>query len=249
MLLIYKSLLLFHIGIGFVSLILFWVPVFAKKGGALHVRSGHWFAKAMYAVGFSALALSLMLMLDPIGFKYGDHAFTPEERVKVLASVRDTGLFLLAISVLVIVGVRNGLQAVRAKGNHALMRRADNLLINLGLMFVGGWLAIVATGSSPMSVLFYLFATLCIVTAGVNLRFSLRKSVTRGDQIVAHLTSIIGAGIGSHTAFFVFGANRVFADVLTGYTVIIPWVLPAVVGNIIIWRQARRYRPLRSKVK
>jgi len=239
----YKGLLFFHIGIGFVSLILFWIPIFAKKGGAFHKRSGHWFAKVMYTVGLSALTLSLMLMIDPIAFKFGNATFSAEERVKVITNVGDTGLFLLAISVLVLVGVRHGLQAARAKGNHALMRRLDNLAINIILLMVGVWLGFIATGNSPLSVLFYIFAGLCIYTAMTNLRFCLKKSATRSEQIIAHLTNIIGAGIGSHTAFFVFGASRVFAEFLTGYIAIIPWILPAMVGYMVIWRQVTRYRP------
>lgn len=243
----YTSLLIFHISIGFVSLILFWIPVFAKKGGALHSRTGHWFAKAMYAVGFSALALSLMSMINPLGFKFSGQEFNEAELAQVLTQSYDAGLFLLAISILVLVGVRQGLQAIRAKGNHALMRRPDSLIINIVLLAVGLWLAFIATGGSPMSVLFYIFASLCIFTSIINLKFCLKKSVTRADQIIAHLTSIIGAGIGSHTAFFVFGASRVFAELLSGYAAIVPWVLPAVVGNVIIWRQAKRFRVRKPK--
>lgn len=243
----YTTLLFFHIAIGFVSLVLFWIPMMVKKGSAFHKRSGHWYAKAMYAVGFSALALALMLMIDPIGFKYSGANFSQEELPRVIASVKDSSLFLLAISVLVLVSVRHGLQTIRAKGNHALMRRADHLTINIVLLAVGIWLGIIATGGSPMSVLFYIFATLCVLSAIGNLRFSLTASVTRPQQIIAHITGIIGAGIGSHTAFFVFGANRVLSELLSGYAAIVPWVLPAVIGNIIIWRQAKRYRRPKAK--
>ena len=245
----YKSLLFFHIGVGFVSLVLFWIPVMAKKGSAIHVRTGHWFAKAMYAVGFSALALSLMLMIDPLEFKFSDSNFSAEVSNRVINNANDIGLFLLSISILVLVGVRNGLQAARAKGNHALMRRLDNLVINTVLLVVGVWLGIAATGNSPMNVLFYIFSGLSVCTAIINLRFCLKSSATRSEQIVAHLTSIISAGIGSHTAFFVFGANRILAEFLTGYAIVIPWVLPSIIGTAIILSQAKRYRaaPLPQK--
>lgn len=244
---IYQALLFAHIAIGFASLVLFWIPVWAKKGSAFHCRSGWWYANAMYAVGFSALMLALMLMIDPIGFKFANHSFSDTERPKVIASSYDSGLFLLAISVLVLVGVHHGLQTIQAKGNHALMRGLDNIGSNVVLLLVGVGLGISATGNSPMSVLFYIFAALCSFTAVSNLRFCLKPSVTRPEQIIAHLTGIIGAGIGSHTAFFVFGANRVLADYLNGYAAIVPWVLPAIIGNVIIWRQAARYR--RKKIR
>jgi hypothetical protein len=112
---------------------------------------------------------------------------------------------------------------------------------------VGIWLALTATGGSPMSVLYYIFAALCSVTAISNLRFCLKQTVTRGEQIIAHIGSIIGAGIGSHTAFFVFGANRFLSELLTGYVVIVPWILPSVVGTLIIFQQSRKYRPRKAR--
>ena len=202
----------------------------------------------MYFVGFSALILAWMLIIDPISFKFPDNDFSAERALKVAAELRGIGLFLLAISILVLVGVRHGLQSVRAKGNQALMRRTDSLLINIALLAVGIWLGVAAAGGSPMSVLFYIFAALCSVTAINNLRFCLKHKVTRGEQIIAHISGIIGAGIGSHTAFFVFGANRFLAELLTGYAAIVPWVLPGVVGTFIIFQQTKKYKPRKIKV-
>jgi len=108
--LIYNVILFFHIGVGFLSLAFFWIPVIAKKGSNWHSRSGHWYAKTMYAVGISAAFLSLMLMTDPIGFKYSAVQLSPEEIVKVSTGQRDIGLFLMAISALTLVGVRHGLR-------------------------------------------------------------------------------------------------------------------------------------------
>ncbi|MFQ3245459.1 MAG: hypothetical protein ACI9SP_002107 [Arenicella sp.] len=243
----YQALLFIHVAVGFISLILFWIPVVAKKGGPLHIRTGHWYAKTMYLVGFSALILALMLMIDPISFKFPDNDFNPDLTLKVAAELRAGGLFLLAISILVLVGVRHGLQSVRAKGNQDLMRRTDSLLINIALLAIGVWLGFTAVGGSPMSVLYYIFSALCSVTAITNLRFCLKRKVTRGEQIVAHISGIIGAGIGSHTAFFVFGANRFLSQYLTGYAGIIPWALPGVVGTLIIFQQSKKYRPRKAK--
>ena len=243
----YQFLLIIHIAIGFLSLILFWIPMVAKKGSPLHIRTGHWYAKAMYLVGFSALILALMLMIDPIAFKFPDNDFSAERTVRIAEQLNSTGLFLLAISVLVLVGVRHGLQSVKAKGNQALMRRADSLVINTALLAIGIWLAFAAAGGSPMSVLYYIFAALCSVTAISNLRFCLKQKVTRGEQIVAHIGGIIGAGIGSHTAFFVFGANRFLSELLSGYVVIVPWILPGVVGTFIIFQQSRKYLPRKAR--
>ena len=239
----FKALLFVHVVFGTASVILFWIPVIAKKGSSLHTRTGHWYAKAMYGVGITALCVCLMLMVDPIGFKFPNADFSATETAKIIAREKDIGLFLLAISILTLVGVRHGLQSIQAKGNHAKMRSIDNLAINLILLLTGSWLGFTATGNSPLSVLFYIFAGLCIVISINNLRFCLKQKVTRGEQITAHLSAIIGAGIGAHTAFFLFGISRFLAGVFTGYLALIPWVLPGLVGTIIIVQQAKKYRP------
>ncbi len=245
----YKVVLYSHIIVGFLSLILFWIPVMAKKGSAWHARCGHWYAKCMYSVGISAMILSAMSLIDPLAFKFANHSFSAGELVKIIANQRDTGLFLMAISLLTVVGVHHGLQTIASKKDHAQMRNARNLGSNILLLGFGGVLAYSATGNSPMSVLFYVFAGLCSYTAVVNLRYCLRSDVTPGQRIIAHLTSIIGAGIGSHTAFFLFGASRLMAGVFTGYLALVPWILPSVVGFVLIAKQARKYRPKKPAVK
>jgi hypothetical protein len=38
------------------------------------------------------------------------------------------------------------------------------------------------------------------------------------------------------------------AELLTGYAVIIPWILPGVVGTLIIAQQSKKYRPRKAKI-
>ena len=243
----YKILLFSHIGVGFLALILFWIPVIAKKGGALHTRTGHWYAKAMYAVGFTALGLSLMLMIDPINFKFGADKFTAEKAIRISAQLKEFGLFLLSISVLTIVGVHHGLQSIQAKGNHRQMRSFANIGSNILLLIVGVYLGLNPKNGSPMSVLFYIFAGLCVFSAVSNLHFCLKQKVSRPEQIIAHLSAIIGAGVGAHTAFFLFGASRLLAGVFTGYFALIPWTLPGIIGTLIVVKQSKKYKPKKKK--
>jgi hypothetical protein len=41
---------------------------------------------------------------------------------------------------------------------------------------------------------------------------------------------MLGAGIGFHTAFFVFGFSRISGVQLPGIAALIPWVLPSLIG-------------------
>ncbi len=58
----------------------------------------------------------------------------------------------------------------------------------------------------------------------------------------SHLGSMLGGGIAFHTAFIVFGVQRLVAYELTGALAVVPWILPTVVGipAIVIW--TRHYK-------
>ena len=42
--------------------------------------------------------------------------------------------------------------------------------------------------------------------------------------------SMLGCGIAFHTAFIVFGAQRLWAYELAGPLAVVPWLLPTVIG-------------------
>ena len=52
-----------------VALVLFWVPVAARKGSPLHVRAGRYYSTVMYAVSATAFVASVMVLIDPIGIR------------------------------------------------------------------------------------------------------------------------------------------------------------------------------------
>ena len=53
----------------------------------------------------------------------------------------------------------------------------------------------------------------------------------------SHMGSMLGGGIAFHTAFIVFGAQRLWAYELAGSFAVVPWLLPTVIGipAIVIW--------------
>lgn len=52
------GLIMVHVVAGFVGLVAFWIPVFARKGGRAHVRAGRVYAYAAYVVTLSAVVAS-----------------------------------------------------------------------------------------------------------------------------------------------------------------------------------------------
>jgi hypothetical protein len=91
-------------------------------------------------------------------------------------------------------------------------------------------------------ILFFVFAGICIAASLGNLRYCLKRDVQHSEWMIAHMGAMIGAGIGSYTAFFVFGGNRYFAELLTGNWLLIPWVAPALIGTGFTVYLTRKYR-------
>ena len=236
----YNILLFIHIFAGAASLFLFWVPVASRKGGVWHRRSGSWYSNAMYIVAVTAFTISIMVLIDPIGTKHTGAAMGTAEAFGMAARERIISTFLLAIAVLVFTSVRHGLQTLRSKRDHSLMRAPSHVALNVCLGLLG--VVLIFMGYTAGQILFYVFAGICITASIGNLRYCYRKHVARQDRTIAHMSSMIGAGIGSYTAFFVFGGNRFIAEYLSGNWQLVPWVLPAVVGTAITAVLTRKYR-------
>ena len=56
-----------HIATGTVGLVVVWIPIAGRKGGALHRRAGTLFVQSMIATGFTAIGISITTLSDPTG--------------------------------------------------------------------------------------------------------------------------------------------------------------------------------------
>lgn len=240
--LVYEGLILIHVVIGFASLVVFWLPLAVKKGAHLHRQSGMTFAVMMYVVAATAFVVSILLLIDPIAVRAPDATLSASDAMVFSANVRGTSLFLLTISVLVMSSVTHGLMTTRAKADHSVMRHPWSLASQGGLIMMGLVLGVyMLNETAGRQVLFGVFAVLCIVIGTGNLRFCLSGASTRGEWMLQHLSSMIGAGIGAYTAFFVFGGTR-YLEFLSGYWQLVPWIAPGVIGGIAITLITRHYR-------
>ena len=232
-----------HIVCGAAALLVFWLPVFATKGGSLHRHSGRWFARGMYAVSVSALIMSTLVLVDPIGIRHPDG--NAANVAQAAAGYRATALFLLLLALLVLASVRHSLLALRGQQDRAGLRRPAHLLL-LALLGVLG-IAVVALGAHHRQILLLIFGTLSAALSAGMLRYTLRAETGPRDWLIEHLSGMIGAGIGAYTAFFAFGGSRLLAGLLPGQWQVIPWVVPAIIGSFAIRTLARRYRVRRGR--
>ena len=59
-----KIILFIHIAIGSISLLIFWIPVFTKKGGKLHNKAGMLYVYTMWIVVITAVFLSIINLIQ-----------------------------------------------------------------------------------------------------------------------------------------------------------------------------------------
>ena len=209
-----------HIGFGVVAFLVLPVPLFAKKGGRLHVSFGRVYAYVMGALAVTGVPLAAR------GLFFDDPAR------------RANALFLFFISLLASDAAWTGIRALRASPRRSL----DWIL---PAMLLAGSIGLGALGLARGVVLHVFFALLGSLLAFGRLSSLRRAPGTRADAIARHIGGMGVASITTVTAFLVTNARHVFH--LGAFNVFV-WSAPAVVGAIAIgvvqraWR-ARLTRP------
>ena len=232
--LIFDGVILVHVVAGFVGLAAFWVPVFARKGGRAHVRAGRVYAYSAYVVTLSAVTVSAWR----IG-SYMARGISLVERPDLYGMA----VFLGYLGVVTLANVRHGIRVLAT-------RRAPESLrtpFHLGLAWACfTCTAIVVTLAvavwSDSSPILLGLSPVGILTGSNLLRYMRNPGARPMGWLYSHLGSMLGGGIAFHTAFAVFGVQRVIAFELPGTLTILPWLLPTVIGvpAIIVW--TRHYR-------
>ena len=233
---LHQSLLAAHISAGAVALVSFWIPVFARKGSAWHVSAGMLYARCMVLVAWSALALSVVTAIDPIGVR-GLAAVAPERAAAIISQSREFAAFLGFLGLATLSGIRSGLNAVRSRRRVASPPTRADLALNFAVPASAAAMLIV--GIVRRNPLFLGLSLTVLVLRLMRLR---RPSATRFSWMYEHLSAMLGTGIGAYTAFFVFGGRRLFSAYLPGSWQLLPWFLPTILGVPAITLTVRYYR-------
>lgn len=232
-----------HVAFGACALLLFWVPVFTRKGNTDHKRFGRIFTSAMYVVSMSGATMASLDLISPLAM----HADTlnPVDPATPLAAaqIRASAMFLLSLSVLVLTSTRQGWLVIIHKADRQPLRHPLHLAL-CGLLVVVG-VSLLITGMMVGSILFMVFAVLEIASGIGRLRYNFKAELEAKEWWIEHLNGLIGSGIGAYTAFFVFGGSRLlsslFGDAFANSSLFL-WVAPGVIGSIAIAMLTRKYR-------
>ncbi len=216
-----KALLGIHVFSGFTSIIVFWIPIFLKKGSKNHILVGKIYVFFMWIVVVSAGLLSIKNIL--IG-EYVMAAF-----LGFLALITANPLWY-------------GIAILKNKRGMSESYRRKHMIFN-GLITIAGVLlfafGIYLKGQNA-GVLMLIFGILGM-TSGRDVLATYRGKKEQSSWIVEHISGMLVSGIAAYTAFAVFGGSNFFREYLTGYWSIIPWVMPTIVGLIIIKYYKKSY--------
>jgi len=214
----YKVLLTFHIVVGSLSLITFWIPVFVKKGGDIHVKVGKLYVILMWMVVISAIMLSVINLTNG---RY------------IIAA------FLGYLAVITAHPLWYGIVVLKHKQNLPDKVRVIKAIFNW-LLLVGGcglllW-SIILKVQGP-AILLFIFGSIGVISS-IPLLFSKKKE--KANWLADHIEGMITTGIAAYTAFFAFGGGQFMGHIFSGSLIAIPWILPTVIGVFVIKRYKRK---------
>lgn len=245
MLTLHSLLLKLHIVLGVIALLLFWLPMLSRKGSTLHRRSGRYYAHLMKAVALSGLVMTSMVWFDPVGIKGADLMVDGQIPQRKLEFFMLINLFLFLLSLLTWVTIRHATGSLFCKQNREPLKHWSYqapvwLLVVVALY--AAWQGFVFNMPLVM-----VFAGISLVTSFSILTYLHTKTVTANRWLIEHASAMIGSGIAAYTAFFAFGGRALFADLLTGHWIMLPWLIPSLIGvPATIWFKRRLSRPLTS---
>lgn len=243
MLSLHQYALYLHIAVGSCALMLFWVPVFTRKGNLDHKRFGRYFAYCMYTVSCSGIVMSSLDLAFPLAMHAAGVELDAEEAASAIRQVREFGLFLLSLSLLVLASTRQGWLTILHKDDRAPLRHPLHLALNGGLSTIG--VVLFFAGYNSGNILFMIFGVLQFSGGIGNLRYIFRKEIRPKEWWIQHLNGLIGSGIGAYTAFTVFGGRTLFEEIFSSNfenMAILLWITPGIVGTIAITYLSRHYQ-------
>ena len=219
---VYKILLTFHIVVGSLSLITFWIPIFTKKGGDMHLKVGKLYVILMWMVVISAF---LLCTLNLFRGRYISAAF------------------LGYLSVITAHPLWYGIVVLKHKQNLPKQAKIIKAIFNW-MLFLGGvglllWSFILKV-QGP-AILLMIFGSIGVISS-VPIVFS--KKEAKVNWLFDHIQGMVTTGIAAYTAFFAFGGGTFFSHLFSGSLVAIPWILPTVIGVYVIKRYKRQYQPV-----
>ena len=233
-----------HIAAGFTGLVVFWIPLIARKGSAAHRAWGRAFAVCAGVVIVTALLACAWLLVDPAGFAGPDAADSPTERWRL----RFFGTMLGALGIFTLPPLVLAVRVVTTRSSPERLVRpwvrglaALPALAGIGLLgFALSWWR--AEGPTALGGVAAALGLVGLRATADLVRFLADPFPLETSWLTRHMEFTLTCGIAFHTAFSVFGLTRLLPGLFSGPVQIVAWLLPAAVGLPVmgLWIRAVR---------
>ncbi len=225
-----------HVTAGAIGLMVFWIPIFTRKGSHYHRLLGKVFKYCAYVV-LACAGAAIVLRLATL--------IAAGETTATRSNAYATYAFLGYLSLVTFVILRHGLQVLENKASLIKMNTTSNrwfarLAIAASLLVI----AYAMYFSPSNKVVLYALSPIGILSGiGILQAINGKRSESKA-WMYEHLGAMLGCGIAFHTAFAVFGSSRLFELSLPGLWQVLPWILPTLIGvpATIIWTRIYKRR-------
>ena len=211
-----------HVATGFVGLGAFWIPIFTRKGGISHKRFGKVYAYCAYVVTLSAVVASVGRVAA-----YQSQGIAISERPELYGFA----FFLGYLGIATFAAVRQSIRAVLTRRHPEELRTPFHVALAWASIAGSAVVILFAFGAwSDASLILLALSPVGVLTGSGMLQMMRHPGTEHMGWFYSHMGSMIGGGIAFHTAFAVFGAQRLWDYSLEGALGIVPWILPALIG-------------------
>lgn len=215
---VFQIILTIHIIAGSLSLVIFWIPIFVKKGGNIHVKIGKIYVLFMWVVVISAFILSVL---------------------NLIKTYYISAAFLGYLSIITGHPLWYGITILKHKREVPSSVKSISKVFNW-ILFLGGiglivWSLLLKI--EGQAILLLIFGIIGVVSSAPLV---LSKKESKANWLSEHLEGLVVTGIAAYTAFFAFGGQTLLGNIFSGSLIFIPWVLPTVIGVVLIKRYKRK---------
>lgn len=219
----YSTFLKAHVISGCISLVLFWMPVFLKKGSHWHNKIGKWYVYAMWVVVITAACLSIR---------------------NFIVGRTIMGAFLGFIALITAKPLWHGRAVLKVKKKQTVSYRYIHLALQMAI--VCSSIAMITYGiylkGEGAAILMFFFGGLGILDIPALIR-NLKQPDVKVEWLKEHISAMLVSGIAAYTAFLVFGARQFLEAHFTGIWSMLPWVAPTIIGLWGIRFALKKYTP------
>ncbi len=220
-----------HVAVGFFGLAAFWFPVLSRKGGKLHRSAGRVYVYCAYVVLASASATVTWQLSRFVG---------PERSLAEHPNTFASLLFLGYLSLVTFLSVHHGYGVLRFKGQPRTMKSPLRMgLAGASIAASLGLIAFALTVKPGNAILLLALSPIGIFGGWGIIQYLHGAQTSPKAWMYEHMGSMLGGGIAFHTAFMVFGVNRLVDLGLSGWQQVLPWVLPSIIGipASVLWKR------------